>query len=146
MARHSQRRRRLVTHTLAILRPGLLPSTRLRASAFFLNLRTYPLTTTIHISGLNIPPRRDVLVPSSGTSRYCGASYSGYPVCTWISLLSWWLTFTQVGLSRYAITHWVTVTNFIPIYVEFQGFGLTLARGLSCWAMCVSYFCNYTAW
>ena len=79
------------------------------------------MTTTIHFSGLNTEP-----VP-----LFRPASYSGYPVCTWISLLSWWLTFTQVGLSRYAITHWVTSTNFIPIYVESQDFGLTLARELA---------------
>ena len=47
------------------------------------------MTTTIHFSGLYTEPE----------PLFRPASYSGYPVCTWISLLSWWLTFTQVGLS-----------------------------------------------
>ena len=31
--------------------------------------------------------------------------------------------------------HWVTITNFIPIYVESQGFGFTLARACPCWVI-----------
>ena len=67
------------------------------------------MTTTIHFSGLNTRP---------GFS-FRPAPHSGCPVCTWISLPSWWLTFTRVGLSLSAITHWITITNFIPIYVGF---------------------------
>jgi hypothetical protein len=33
-------------------------------------------------------------------------------------------TFNQVGLSLYAITHWVTLSNFIYLPVESQQFGL----------------------
>jgi hypothetical protein len=111
-----------VSFTLAIAHKGLLPSARCKASAFSGTqndeCRIILMTTTIHLSGLNTEP----------VSLSPPASYSGYPVCTWISLLSWWLPFGQVGLSRYAITHWVTVTNFIPIYVDSQGLGFTLAR------------------
>jgi hypothetical protein len=78
------------------------------------------------------------LTPSSGLNTEPAplihpASYSRYRVCTWISLLTWWLTVGQVGLSQCAITHWVTITNFIPIYVESQGFGFTLARAAPCY-------------
>jgi len=50
------------------------------------------------------------------------------------SLLTWWLIFSQVGLSLTVITHWVTITNFIYIYIESQGLGFTLAREFICWA------------
>ena len=37
--------------------------------------------------------------------------YRAYPR---ISLLAWWLTFSQVGLPRHCeVTHWVTLLNFI---------------------------------
>ena len=81
------------------------------------------MTTTIHFSGLYTEP----------APLFHPASYSGYPACTWTSLLTCWLSFNQVGLSQYVITHWVTITNFIPIYVESQGFGLPLARQTTGW-------------
>lgn len=78
----------VVTPTLALTCSGLLPSACSTASAFFPLDGSYPMTTTIHFSGLNTEP-----VPSIPP-----ASYSGCPVCTWISLLSWWLAFAQVEL------------------------------------------------
>ena len=74
-----------------------------------------------------------------------GTSYSRCPVCTWISLPACrrsrlyrdWLSFSRVGFPRPGeVTHWVTSTNFIQIYAESQGFGFTLARGLTGWANC----------
>jgi len=108
----------VVSLSLAIAQPGLLPSEPLNAVGFLPHCRVILMTTIIHFSGLNTEPE-PLLHP---------ASYSRCRVCTWTSLLTWWLAFGQVGLSRYAITHWVTSTNFIPIYVESQGFGFTLAR------------------
>ena len=43
------------------------------------------------------------------------ASDSRCRACPRISLLTCWLSFGQVGLSRYAITHWVTVSNFMKL-------------------------------
>ena len=43
------------------------------------------------------------------------------------------LGFSRVGFPRYSKgTHWAAVTNFIPIHVESQGLGFTLARAASC--------------
>jgi hypothetical protein len=37
-------------------------------------------------------------------------------VCTWISLLTCWLGFGQVGLEPFPVlTHWVTTTNFMGL-------------------------------
>jgi len=52
---------------------------------------------------LNTEPA--ILIHPAPDSRYRG--------CLRISLLTCWLNFSQVGLSLYAITHWVTSTNFI---------------------------------
>ena len=87
------------------------------------------MTTTIHFSGLNTRP---------GFS-FRPALHSGCPVCTWTSLPSRWLTFTRVGLSLSAITHWITITNFIPIYAGSQGFGLTSARAALGYALSTHY-------
>ena len=63
------------------------------------------MTTTIHISGLNTEPAS---LPSP-------ASDSSYEVCLRVQLLTCWLSFSQVGLSRtrFRITHWVTITHFM---------------------------------
>ena len=98
----------VVTLILALAHEGLLPSVASRTSAFFPIPGNYPMTTTIHFSGLNIEP----------VFLFRPASYSRYRVCTWISLLTWWLTFDQVGLPcLHKGTHWVTITNFINIYL-----------------------------
>jgi hypothetical protein len=42
---------------------------------------------------------------------------------------------TELAASLYSggiFTHWVTITSFIPTYVDSQGFGLALARGFIC--------------
>ena len=74
------------------------------------------MTTTIHFSGLYIPPRRETLVPSSFVLRLPGLHVDFT---------------TELVANLYSggtFTHWVTTSNFIPIYVDSQGFGLTLAR------------------
>jgi len=111
----------VVSRILAIAHPGLLLSDTLNRVSFHLNLPRFILmTTTIHISGLNTEPAS--LLPPASDSR-CR-------VCLRIQLLTCRLNFSQVGLSRYStgITHWVTLTNFIPTYRDSQGLGFTLAR------------------
>ena len=79
------------TRTLAISRPGLLPSA-LFHSVSFLPLRSEGLSlrsTTIHFSELYTEP-----VPS-----FHPAPDSRCRVCLWISLMSCWLNFAHVGLS-----------------------------------------------
>ena len=74
------------------------------------------LTTTKSISGLNTQP----------ASLIHPASYSHYWVCTWTSLLTCRLHFDQVGLGlQPALTHWVTMSNFIPPFGNPNNLGLT---------------------
>ncbi len=63
-----------------------------------------PVTTTIHFSGLNTQPASSIH-PASDSPLRAGPR---------TSLLTWWLTFSQVGLeSLLILTHWVTLSNFI---------------------------------
>ena len=104
-------------------RPDCRFPTQCTASAFTsTNLRLILMTTTIYISGLNTEPA-SLLPPASDSS---------YEACLRIQLLTCWLSFSQVGLSRtkFGITHWVTLTNFIPTNRDSQGLGFTLARAL----------------
>ena len=80
----------VATSTLALTHSGLLPFRLLQSVGVLPHLQDYPMTTTIHFSGLNTRP---------GFS-FRPASYAGYPVCTWTSLPSGWLTFARVGLSQ----------------------------------------------
>ena len=74
------------------------------------------LTTTTSISGLNTQP----------ASSIHPAPYSHYWVCTWTSLLTCRLHFDQVGLElQTALTHWVTISNFIPPFGNPNDLGLT---------------------
>ena len=57
------------------------------------------------------------------------ASDSRYRAYPQTSLLAWWLTFGQVGLSQYAITHWVTLLNFILRLAEIPTIWAFLAQG-----------------
>ena len=67
--------------------------------------RVIPVTTTIHFSELNTQPA-SLIHPASDSLHRVGPR---------ISLLIWWLTFNQVGLGPLLIlTHWVTISNFIP--------------------------------
>jgi len=109
-------------------RPDCRFPTQCTASAFTSdNLRLILMTTTIHppahrlsfhvcmdlgywqwragISGLNTEPAS--LLPPASDSRY--------RFCLRIQLLTCWLNFSQVGLSRtrFRITHWVTITHFM---------------------------------
>ena len=74
------------------------------------------MTTTKSISGLNTQPVEHPGI--FGASLIHPASYSHYWVCTWTSLSRQrrdWLHFDQVGLElQPALTHWVTISNFIP--------------------------------
>jgi len=80
----------VVSWTLALAHPGLLPSSACLLSAFTLSLpwEAILVTTTIHISGLNTEP----------ASLIRPASDSRYRVCPRTSLLACWLDFSQVGL------------------------------------------------
>ncbi len=71
------------------------------------------------------------------------ASDFHYWFCPRTSLLTCWLGFGQVGLSLIVITHWVTLTNFIYIYIESQGLGFTLARALTGYVMLIIFFIFY---
>ena len=63
------------------------------------------MTTTIHFSGLNTQPA-SLIHPASDSPLGVGPR---------TSLLIWWLTFNQVGLeSLLILTHWVTLSSFIP--------------------------------
>ena len=94
----------VVSRTLALSRPGLLPSGHWIPSAFGPVARTYPLTTTIHFSGFNsaacalaLPLLR---TPPLGDR-------------TSVRLPAWWLAFGRVGLiGCHRRTHWVTLTYF----------------------------------
>jgi hypothetical protein len=90
---------------LAITYAGLLPSAQLTPSAFSHTSGNIPVTTTIHFSGLNTQPAF-LIHPASDSPLRVGPR---------TSLLIWWLTFNQVGLESLVIlTHWVTISNFIP--------------------------------
>ena len=110
----------VVSCPLAIAHPGLALSDTLQRVSFHPAQRDYPMTTTIHISGLDTEPAS--LLPPASDSRY--------RVCLRIRLLTCWLGFGQVGLSQCSsgFTHWVTITHFIPSWRQFQGFGFTLTR------------------
>jgi hypothetical protein len=90
---------------LAIAHSGLLPSVHWTPSAFSQTSGIIPMTTTIHFSGLNTQPA-SLIHPASDSPLGAGPR---------TSLLIWWLTFNQVGLeSLLILTHWVTLSNFIP--------------------------------
>ena len=73
------------------------------------------VTTTRSISGLNTQP----------ASLIHPAPYSHCWVCTWTSLLTCRLHFGQVGLEPWpALTHWVTLSNFIPPFGNPNDLGL----------------------
>ena len=95
----------------------------LQGVGFHLHSQAYPMTTTIPFSGLNTEPGF-LLRP---------ASYSGCPACTWTSLPSGWLTFARVGLSHLRSTHWITITNFIPILRGFPRFRAYLGTRSVLW-------------
>jgi len=135
-----------VSCPLAISQAGLLLSDTLNRVSFHPVQRDYPMTPTIHppahrlsfhvcmdlgywqwragISGLNTKPA-SLLPPASDSS---------YEACLRVQLLTCWPGFSQVGLSRtrFRITHWVTITHFIPTYRDSQGLGFPLARGVPC--------------
>ena len=96
----------VVTWTLAIAHPDLLPSSFLRLSAFTSDTAGgYHQTTTIDVSGLNTEPAS--LIRLASDSRY-----RAYPQT---SLLTCRLGFGQVGLVAIAATHPLVRNNqFLP--------------------------------
>ena len=96
----------VVSLMLAITYAGLLPSVQWTPSAFSHTSGIIPMTTTIHFSGLNTQPASLIHPASDSCLQFCPRT----------SLLTWWLTFSQVGLrSILILTHWVTVTNFMGL-------------------------------
>ncbi len=95
----------VVFWSLAIAWPKLLPSVIYTTSAFvrFPELIRWPPWARFRGS---ITQPAALLHPASDSR--CRA----YPR---IWLLTCWLSFDQVGLSRYAITHWVTSSNFMDL-------------------------------
>ncbi len=77
-----------------------------KPSAFtFSYQRLILMSTTIHISGLNTEPVS--LFPLASDSRYRAYPQSSLPACR--------LRFSWMGLeSLSTLTHWVTITNFLP--------------------------------
>jgi hypothetical protein len=94
----------VVPRPLALTRTGLLPSRHWIPSAFRPVARTYPLTTTIHFSGLNSAACA-LALPLLRTPPL-----GDRPL---VRLPTRWLAFGRVGFagSRQR-THWVTLTIF----------------------------------
>src|SRR5256712_1608328 len=95
----------VVSCTLALSHPGLLPSGHCTPSAFpRCRLRTILWTTTIHISGL--PHAAYILVPSSFVLPLLGVHVDFTPDL----LARLW----SGGICTSPVrTHWVTITNFM---------------------------------
>ena len=94
----------VVSSTLAISRPGLLPSGACKPSAFpSLPLKDILVSTTLHISGLH---HAACVLATPGFVRPLTGRHAG-------SLLTGWLGVSQVGLKPAVLTYWVTTTNFI---------------------------------
>src|SRR5207253_6217346 len=68
--------------------------------------------------GLSCCPRRYAFRGSitRPASSFHPAPYAHCWVCTWMSLLTCWLGFDQVGLELSVLTHWVTITNFMGLH------------------------------
>ena len=94
----------VVSCTLALARTGLLPSGHWTQSALGSVARTYPLSTTIHFSGLN-DAACALTSPLLRTPPLSDRAL--------VRLSTRWLTFGRVGLIGFhRRTHWVTLTSF----------------------------------
>jgi hypothetical protein len=89
--------------SLAIAQTKLLPSVVQTTSAFvrFPELILRPPCARF---------RGSITQPAALLRPASDSRYRAYPR---ISLLTGWLSFDQVGFSRYAITHWATSSNFM---------------------------------
>src|SRR5438093_5849491 len=98
----------VVSSILALAYSGLLPSGHWKPSAF----------PSVHPGGLSCCPRRDSFRGSitRPASSFHPAPYAHCWVCTWMSLLTCWRGFDQVGLELSVLTHWVTITNFMGLH------------------------------
>ena len=115
----------VVSFMLAISHIGLLPSAQSKASAFLPHSGSYPNDHNYTFFGAQY--RAYTLVPSSFVLPLPGlhVDFSTEPVANLYS--------------GGTFTHWVTISSFIPIYVDSQGFGLTLARELALLVMHLSF-------
>ena len=125
----------VVTPALAISCRGLLPSVKSRTSAFSgtQHAECLIILTDHNYTFFGAQYRAYTLVPSSFVLPLPGlhVNFSTEPVANLYS--------------GGTFTHWVTTSSFIPIYVDSQGFGLTLARGLFCYAINFFAVCNLTS-
>ena len=87
----------------------------------------YPLSTTIHVSGLNTDPAFLIHL----------ASDSHYWVYPQASLLPCWLGFRQVGLELLSSHPLGNINQFHPVLWESQGSELISAREFIRWAFCM---------
>ena len=115
-----------VTSTLAMAHQGLLPSACSTASAFSCFHRIIHCPRLYRFRGSICPEEMPlgytawILAPSSFVLRLPGL-HVDFATELVANLCS-------DGTFALAITHWITITNFIPIYGVSQGLGLTLAR------------------
>ncbi len=109
----------VVSLLLAKTQQELLPSAITMTSAFAVDFSKAILKPQLRKFRGSIS-QPTILIHPASDSRY-----RAYPR---ISLLAWWLTFSQVGLSQYAITHWVTLLNFILRLAEIPTIWAFLAQ------------------
>jgi len=94
------------------------------------------------ISGLNTKPASLPPPASDSSCKVCLRVHLLTPPASQARALraGCWPDFSQMGLSRtrFRITHWVTITHFIPTYRDSQGLGFTLARAWRCYNFIIS--------
>ena len=115
----------VVTSTLAIAYPGLLPSSFLRPSAFTSDIMEAIISPRLGFSGLNTEPAS--LIHLASDSRY-----RAYPQT---SLLTCRFGFGQVGLAAIAATHplvrnnqFLSRTGFPRLWIYLGTTGSTFSR------------------
>lgn len=111
-----------VTSTLALAHQGLLPSALLHGVGFLLQLQDYPMSATIPFFGAQY--RAWILASSSFVLRLPGL-HVDFATELVANLCSG-------GIFAFAITHWTTLTNFIPILRGFPRFRVYLGTS-SAW-------------
>ena len=94
----------------------------LHTVGFPLSIQVYPLTTTIHFSGLNTDPAFLIHLAQDSRCR----------VCPQVSLLPCRLGFRQVGLEPFGFHPLGNINPFHPTSWESQGSELSSARGAYC--------------
>jgi len=111
----------VVSLLLAKTQQELLPSAITMTSAFAVDFSKAILKPQLRKFRGSISQPAILIHPASDSR------YRAYPR---ISLLTWWLTFSQVGLPRYCEgTHWVTLLNFILRLAKIPTVWTFLAQG-----------------